>query len=117
MLFFSCIMLLGWFIVSFSFCLLKVEDDLLTKDIKFIVSKCFNFHLLSHCSFQVGCRGLVKGVEKFDGSRGFKFSTCAYLFIKEAVLKSLSRSTRLIQLPVCFSILFLYIHLKLQLIH
>ncbi|XP_059651761.1 RNA polymerase sigma factor sigB [Cornus florida] len=81
---------------------MRCKDRMIKSNIRLVISIAKNYQGVGmnlQDLVQEGCRGLVRGAEKFDASKGFKFSTYAHWWIKQAVRKSLSDQSRTIRLP------------------
>jgi RNA polymerase primary sigma factor len=52
---------------------------------------------------QEGNRGLIRAIEKYDPNRGFRFTTYASWWIKQAIVRAIANQSRNIRLPVHMS--------------
>lgn len=82
----------------------KARDRMITANMRLVMTVAKKFHrIVNHLQtedlLQEGVTGLVRAVEKFDPERGYKFSTYAFWWIRQAMVRAIATYDRSIRLP------------------
>ena len=79
------------------------KDELITSNLRLVVAiakKYTGRGMLFLDLIQEGNMGLIKAVDKFDYKKGFKFSTYATWWIRQAITRAIADQARTIRIPV-----------------
>jgi RNA polymerase primary sigma factor len=84
----------------------QAKDKLVRANLRLVISiakKYIGQGVLFMDLVQEGSLGLLKAVEKFDYRKGFKFSTYATWWIRQAIIRCVANTSRTIRIPIHMS--------------
>jgi RNA polymerase primary sigma factor len=86
---------------------LRAKERLITHNLRLVVSIAKRYQSAGDLTLldliQEGMLGLIRAAEKFDWRKGFRFSTYATLWIRQAIQRGLADHGRTIRLPVAIA--------------
>ncbi len=87
----------------------ELRDIIVEHNIKLVYHIAKKYNSLTGISMefadfiQEGCIGLIKAIDKFDPDKGFKFSTYAIWWIKQAITRAINDTGSTVRVPVHIS--------------
>lgn len=83
---------------------LKARDRMILANMRLVVTvvkktKTAQIHLSTQDLIQEGTIGLARAAEKFEPGRGYKFSTYAYWWIKQGIIRATEYQEKVIRVP------------------